>query len=175
MLDPKSVVTQVKQGDYPSDWRVYHGHGNYGLLTVYWLGTAGICFIGAFISALGGINVGFWWLYLLIFSSIGGLVVLTHKVKADEKSLFVLLPTGVVQYDANDPENIGWLYFPTIKSIELDGDINSRAYYWLDIYWSDGSYLKWGIDTCFGDTTSIGKSIIAAYHYYWRQNSFFHL
>ena len=27
MIDLKSVVTQVKQGDYPSDWRVYHGHG----------------------------------------------------------------------------------------------------------------------------------------------------
>jgi hypothetical protein len=96
----------------------------------------------------------------------------------------VILPEGVVQYDANDPENIGWLYYPNIDRMELaqqtevvgfDGDINSRTYYWLDIYGSEGAYLKWGIISCFGDTASICKTIIAAYNYYWRQNSFYHL
>src|SRR5260221_5544784 len=149
MIDPKSVVTQVKQGDYPSDWRVYHGHGNYGWLTLSWLCTAGICFIDAILFPLEGITVEFFWLCLLLFSCIGGSVMLTHIVNSHEKSLFVLLPMGVVQYDANDPENIGWLYFPHIARIELGGDINSRTYYWLDIYCSDVCYLKCGIDTCF--------------------------
>ena len=98
--------------------------------------------------------------------------------------VLAILPIEVVQYDANDPENIGWLHYPNIDRIELaqetriegfDGDINSRTYYWLDIYCSDGTYLKWWINNCFGDTALIGKTIIAAYNYYWRQNSFFHL
>jgi hypothetical protein len=97
--------------------------------------------------------------------------VYTRKAASTDQSILVILPERVVQYDANDPENIGWLYYPTIDRIELaqqtevvgfDGDINSRTSSWRDIYGSDGTYLKWWINTCFGDSASIGKSIIAA-------------
>ncbi len=134
MADAKSVITQVMQGNYPPNWRVYYGHR--GCL--------------------------FFW-------------------SQRQSSILVILPKGVVQCDANDLEKIYWLYFPDIDRIELaqetniesfDGDISTETDYWLDIYYRDGSYLKWWINSCFGDTASIGKSIIAAYRYYWQYNRF---
>jgi hypothetical protein len=33
-MDPKAVIAQVKQGNYPANWRVYQGIGNYGCASV---------------------------------------------------------------------------------------------------------------------------------------------
>jgi hypothetical protein len=82
---------------------------------------------------------------------------------------------------ANDVENAAWLYFPSIDRIKIaqqteiagiDGDINSKTYYWLDVYTRDGTYFKWGIRGCFGDTASICKTIIATYNLYSNYNMF---
>jgi hypothetical protein len=184
MIDPKSVVTQVKQGNYPSDWRVYRSQGNYGCAIACWIGALFAIGLGLLCLAAwpSGPTAGIF--VLCIISCVGVALVYTSKAASNDQAILVILPEGVVQYDANDPENIGWLYYPTIDGMELaqqtevvgfDGDINSRTYYWLDIYGSEGAYLKWGIISCFGDTASICKTIIAAYNYYWRQNSFYHL
>ena len=184
MIDPKSVVTQVKQGNYPSDWRVYHKqHRKYGSACALWICAVVTGFI-CLASWSSGIVIGILFLCLVIvFVSMA--IVLTREADSHpQSSILAILPTGVVQCDADDLENIWWLYFPNIDRIELaqetriegfDGDIGTETRYWLDIYCSDGRYLKWWINNCFGDTASIGKTIIAAYNYYWRQNSFFHL
>lgn len=89
----------------------------------------------------------------------------------------VILPEGAVQWDINNEENMGSLSFSDIQSVQLagetrivgyDGDINSRSYYWLDIYNNNGTYVKWPFSNGFNDAASIGKAIIAAYNYYWR-------
>lgn len=184
MIDPKSVVTQVKQGKYPSNWDVYHGKGNYGYAIACWIGTLFAIGIGLLCLAASPSGATAGILVCCLILCVGMALVYTRKAASTDQSILVILPEGVVQCDANDPEKIYRMDFPVIDRIELaqqtevvgfDGDINSRTYYWLDLYCSDGSYLKWGIDTCYGDTASIGKAIIAAYNYYWRQNSFFHL
>ena len=48
MIDREKVITQVKQGNYPPHWKVYHGQGNfwlsysllvmYGILLLIWHG-----------------------------------------------------------------------------------------------------------------------------------------
>jgi hypothetical protein len=87
---------------------------------------------------------------------------------------------GVVQCYAGNLERLSCLYFSNISRIELaqkteisgiDGDISSRTYHWLDVYGNDGTYFEWWTSNCFGDTEYIGKSIIAAYNYYWCNNS----
>jgi len=183
MIDPKLVVTQVKQGNYPSDWDIYRGEGNYGCAIACWIGAVGIGLFCVAVWASSGISAGIYFLLGFILC-VGMALVYTRKAASTDQSVLAILPIEVVQYDAHDPENIGWLYYPNIDRIELaqetriegfDGDINSRTYYWLDIYCGDGTYLKRWINSCFGDTASIGKKIIAAYNYHWRQNSFFHL
>ena len=48
----------------------------------------------------------------------------------------------------------------------IDGDISTRTYYWLDIYYRNGSYSEWWVHNVFGNVEVIIKSIIAAYSYY---------
>jgi hypothetical protein len=43
MIDREKVITQVKQGNYPPHWNVYHGQGNSGCLILCWLCTAAFC------------------------------------------------------------------------------------------------------------------------------------
>ena len=89
----------------------------------------------------------------------------------------VILPQGVVQWDIGNEENIGHFSFSGVQIIQLagetqitgyDGYIRSRTYHWLDIYFSDGNYLRWNIGVAFQDAASIGKSIIAAFNHYCR-------
>src|SRR5260370_42257676 len=91
----------------------------------------------------------------------------------------VILPEGVVQCVGGDIQGGSWLNFARIDSIKLaqrteinsiDGDGSTRTYYWLDVYFSDGTYLNWGIRGCFGDTAYLCKTIIAAYNHYWTYN-----
>lgn len=93
------------------------------------------------------------------------------------QKILAILPVGVVQHHGYDLEDIACLYFPEIARIELaqetkivgfDGDVETRTSYWLDVYCTDGIYVKWPINKYFGDTASIGKSIIAAYNHYYR-------
>ena len=99
-----------------------------------------------------------------------------------QSSTLVILPQGVVKWNADDVEDFAWLNFPEINRIQLaqetqiygfDGDISTRTSYWLDIYCSDGTYLKWPIDWYYRDVASIAKTIIAAYSYYWQINGLF--
>lgn len=133
MIDPKSVIAQVRHGKQPPNWDVYYGQSNPGCFLIYW--------------------------------------------KRPQFTALVVLPEGVVEWDINDEENMGWLSFSAIQSMQLagetrivgfDGDIGSINYYWLDIYFDAGTYCKWSFLDGFKDIASIGKSIIAAYNYSWR-------
>lgn len=180
MIDREKVITQVKQGNYPPHWHVYHGQGNFGCLILCWLCTAFFCLFGMVIFS-SGMTLGLYWLCLVILPCIGVSLVATFKLVSSEKSILVIFPTGAIQCFANDVENAAWLYFPNIDRIKIaqqteiagiDGDINSKTYYWLDVYCRDGTYLKWGIRGCFGDTASICKTIIATYNLYRNYNRF---
>lgn len=173
MLDREKVITQVKQGKYPPHWHVYRGQGNYGCLILCWLFTLIVSFISVFFGFVG--------ICLVMLPCIGFSIVGTFKVISSDKSILVILPTGAVQCYADDVKNAAWLYFPGINKIEIaqqteiagiDGDINSKTYYWLDVYCRDGTYLKWGIRDCFGDTASICKTINATYNLYRNYNQF---
>lgn len=173
MIDRKKVIAQVKEGNYPPHWHVYHGHGNYGCLILCWLFAIVVSLISLYFGLVG--------ICLVLLPCIGFCVVATFKVNSNEKSILVVLPTGAVQCYANDVENAAWLYFPGIKRIEIaqqtqivgyDGDVNSNTYYWLDVYGRDGNYVKWGIRGCFGDAASICKTIIATYNQYRNYNQF---
>lgn len=96
--------------------------------------------------------------------------------------VLVILPQGAVKWTVFNHETFyAPLYFPSIDKLQLaqetqiigtEGDINTITEYWLDVYDSDGSYLKWYIERFYDDAASIGKSIIAAYNYYWQNNRF---
>jgi hypothetical protein len=59
----------------------------------------------------------------------------------------------------------------TVVSGNEDG-ISSRTFYWLDVYDNDGTYIKWQIRNCFGDTASLYKTIVGAYNHYRREGQF---
>ncbi len=133
MIDTKSVISQVMQEKYPSDWHVYKGTFHPGCL------------------------------YFMTKPVITALVI---------------LPQGVIQWDIGNEENIGHFSFSEVQNIQLagetqissyDGNIRTRTYHWLDIYFNDGNYLKWNIGVAFEDAASVGKSIIAAFNHYWRR------
>ena len=93
----------------------------------------------------------------------------------------VIHSQGIVQWTVGEEEDFGWLSFPDIYRVELaremeirgyDGDVGSRTYYWLNIFGNDGTYIKWEIKNCFGDSVSIGNTIIAAYNYFQSNNGF---
>jgi hypothetical protein len=130
VIDVRSVISRVRQNNYPAEWRVYYGQENPG------------CFY-------------FW--------------------ESVRHCYLVILPLGVVEWTVGEEEEFSYLSFPDIYQIGIaremeivgyDGDVGSRTYYWLDVYGTDGTYLKWDIKNCFGDTASIGKTIIAAYNHY---------
>jgi len=186
MVNLKSAITQVKQGNYPPNWQVYGGLGNYNYAILCW-----VIIAGTFIT---GIGLTVYAVSITEFGNAIGTLLMTlcvaipliaiaqrMKLKADnkERAILVILPEAAIQCNSDDLKEISWLYFPNIHRIELaqeteivgfDGDISSRTYSWLDIYSSDGTYMKWWIGNWFGDTASIGKAIIAAYSHYLRSN-----
>jgi len=187
-MDARAVITQVKQGNYPSNWRIYQGRGNYGCVSVGWI-LGILIFVGGVVWTVE--NVVLAWrdiglsLYSLLYNGIPPTIcsaiciIVAHvsRKKADAIgcSLLVLLPEGVVQCYADDLENISWLYYPGIDRLELaqkteisgnEDGVNSQTYYWLDMYGSDGAYFNLQIRDCFGDTAFLSKTIIAAYNHY---------
>jgi hypothetical protein len=63
MIDRKSVVTQVNQGNHPSDWDVYHGEGNYGCAIVCWIGAIGIGLLCLAVWGSSGVSAGIPFLF----------------------------------------------------------------------------------------------------------------
>ncbi len=85
MIDPKSVVTQVKQGIYPADWRVYHiQRGKYGGTAIaFWICAVVTGFI-CLASWSSGIALGIFFLCLVIvFVSMA--IVLTRMAELSSK------------------------------------------------------------------------------------------
>ncbi|MGH2493206.1 MAG: hypothetical protein ACRDIV_00710 [Ktedonobacteraceae bacterium] len=176
MVNIKSTISQVKQGNYPSNWQVYGGLGNYNYAILCW-----IIIVVIFIT---GIGLTVYAVSIIEFGNAIAMLLMTlyivipliaiaqrMKLKADDKehAILVVLPKAVIQCNSDDLKEISWLYFPNIDRIELaqkteiisfDGEISSRTYSWLDIYSSDGTYMKWRIGNWFGDTASISKAII---------------
>jgi hypothetical protein len=105
----------------------------------------------------------------------------TKNADAQKRSVLVLLPEGIAGCYVDDLDNPFWLYFPNIHNLELaqntvvsgnEDGISSRTFYWLDVYDNDGTYLKWQIRNCFGDTASLYKTIVGAYNHYRREGRF---
>lgn len=175
MTDPEKVVIQVEQGNCPSNWRVYRVSYKNNSVIAHWVFVGLIGIISLYLLSVT--ITGFFILLSLLAVSIWEAIRVTHKANTDKRfSILAILPVGVVQHlGYYDLKKIGWLYFPNIVRIELaqeteirgfDGDVETRTAYWLDVYCTDGAYRKWGINECFGDTASIGKSIIAAFNHY---------
>jgi len=102
-------------------------------------------------------------------------IVAGSRAGENSRSILVLLPEGVVQCIGGNIYQASWLNFAGIDRIQLahrteingvDGDISTRTFYWLDVYGINGTYRKWWVNGCFGDTAYFCKTIIAAYDYY---------
>ncbi len=177
MVDIISIINQVKQGSQPANWRIYHGKNKdpsylFGIVLL-WLVCTLVSVYAGFLAVLVLLCVG---LPIVVFWP-----KIASHLSQGVQPLLVILPERVVQCDANDFKNAAWLYFPNIDRIELasetrifgiDGDVSSETHYWLDVYCSDGTYLKWWPDRRFGDAASMGKTIIAAYSYFREQDNF---
>ncbi len=180
MFDSRVVLTQVSQGRYPTYWRVYRGTGNYGCAVGAWIVTACIIFF-AYPCFSSSISQGYDLTFLILFFGIPCLICILIAIVAGQsaknysRSILVLLPEGVVQCIGGNIYQASWLNYAGIDRIKLaqkteingvDGDISTRTFYWLDVYGINGTYRKWWVNGCFGDTAYFCKTIIAAFNYY---------
>jgi hypothetical protein len=86
------------------------------------------------------------------------------SIKNRHTPFMVIMSDGVVIGKTNSNQVTATLFFPKISSITLM--FQSRKYYslcWLDIYTTDGIYVKWFIPRSFGNAVTTGHSILAAY------------
>lgn len=183
MLDRKEILAQVAQGLYPNNWRVYHGRSTYGW-TVMWGIASAIIIIILGTIALWSPQSGWSALPsfgILLIGSIILALVSWRRAKSKRRSILVIMPEGVIQCYGGNLKYLSFLYFSNIYRIELmqrtelssvNGKIFTDAYYWLDVYSTNGVYIKWWINICFGDTEYLCKSIIAAYNHYKYQSYF---
>jgi hypothetical protein len=187
-MDPKAVIAQVKQGNYPANWRVYQGIGNYGCASVLRVFSI-ICILFFFlylIMSWGSMNVSSFLATVTIILVPWSICFVAAHVSnknadAQKRSVLVLLPEGIAGCYVDDLDNPFWLYFPNIHNLELaqntvvsgnEDGVSSRTFYWLDVYDNDGTYIKWQIRNCFGDTASLYKTIVGAYNHYRREGRF---
>jgi hypothetical protein len=178
MLDPRPVAQQAMQGGYPQNWRVYYGNGNIesGIAIVFWVIT-GVNVVGLLWCWLAGLA---WlaeipWLWVVPSFFCIGAFGLGRTAASKKRSLFVLHPEGVVICYDGKLQNLTWLSFPAIRKLEYAqrtsvrgarGYTHSWQYNCLDVYLTNGAYLKWEMNDDFGDVEASYKSIIAAYLHY---------
>ena len=181
MINATSVINHVKQGQYPSSWKVYRSRGNYGCTS--WGTILAIGFLIALIVIL--VQYPSEIVAVIVFLGVPcvicAFVALKSKANTDARlnSTLVLLPDGVVQCIAGNLNNPGWLSYPNINRLELaqktevsgnEDGINTYHYYWLDVYSKDGSYSQFRVWDGFGNAEFLSKTIIAAYNYYGSRN-----
>ncbi len=185
-MNAKEVIELVKDGNYPSEWNVFPG--NYTDIDGFvWILIA-IAFIGvAVIIPLALLNnhldISSIFVSIIIILCFGGASLLIFRYlfrrepASSKQPLLVILPDGIVQFQPEDYRKYYSFNFSKINSISLanqttvqvsDGIITTRNYYWLDVFYSNGTYLKCDINPAFGDPIFIGNTIIAAYRHYWQ-------
>ena len=184
-MNAKEVIEQVKYGNCPSEWHVYPGEYT-DAVKLLWVFTLICCAIAAFCVPLAesvsfsGITSALLEICsFLLFAGMAvgvGVYLSTREPDLSMQPLLVILPDGIVQFQPEDSSQYYCLKFPTINRIDLglqtringvDGDISTTYFYWLDVFCSDGTYIRWGLNPAFGDTMFIGNTIIAAYRHYW--------
>ena len=181
LTDTTAVITQAKQGTFPSTWKVYRGNGNYGCANL------GTLFALGFLIIFSVMFIKYPSIFFeeLVFLGIPCVIcaILARKwrmdVNASLSSILILLPEGVVQCFAGNLNNPAWLSYPNIRNIQFvqktnvsgnEDGISTYNYYWLDVYGDDGNYYQFKISSVFGDQEFLCKTIIAAYNHYWSQN-----
>jgi len=185
MFDPAAVIRDVQQNQYPKDWRVVRGMRRLGYtlarsLLLLITGLFAILMpVIAFIVLSPGqsgsllINLLLWGVALLPGGLIvWGIVRAISDTLADDRSLLVFLPDGVVECRHGKADAITALSFERIQQIEMEhGRVNpySPAFYWLNISDTDGGQMKWPIHPSYGIPVTTAENIIGAFQRYQRQ------
>lgn len=183
MFDPQEVMNKLQKKSYPQEWRVLAGKAS----GCFYLAMAlAILFGGVLLFLLLNIitfsfdmPVLFILSFLIEILAIFGLLFwLLRSYLADGRSRFVLLPEGVLECYRGKRDKVAVLHFEQIQKMSLDhqtsvstdseGHASSSLSAWLNVYYQNGTFVKWDLPSRYGDPIALGGNIIAAYEHFMR-------
>ena len=113
-----------------------------------------------------------------ILAIFGLLFWLLRSYLADRRSRFVFLPEGVVECYRGKRNKVAVLHFEQIQKMSLDhetsvstdseGYTRSSLSVWLNVYYQNGTFVKWDLPPRYGDPIALGGNIVAAYEHFMR-------
>jgi hypothetical protein len=185
MFDPQEVINMVQNKRYPQGWRVLAGDAEG---RIYLLKAFVTLFGGAMLLLLLGIiTSSFQQPVAIVLSLLIGILAifallfwLLRSYLADRRSRFVFLPEGVVDCYRGKRDKVAFLHFEQIQKMSLDHQTSISTYrqgyasssldVWLDIYFLNGTFVKWDLPFRYGDPIALGGNIVASYEYFMRQH-----
>ena len=183
MFDPQEVINMVQNKRYPQAWRVLAGdaEGYIYLLKAFItpFGGALLFFLLGIITSPFQQPVTLALSFLISILAIFGLLFwLLRSYLADRRSRFIFLPEGVVDCYRGKRDKVAVLHFELIQKMSLDhqtlvssdgqGHASSSLDVWLNIYFLNGTFVKWDLPFRYGDPIALGGNIIASYEYFMR-------
>jgi hypothetical protein len=183
MFDPQEVINMVRNKRYSQGWRVLAGDAEGRIYLVKAFVT--LCGGALLVLLLGIITSPFQQPVVIILSFLIGILAifgllfwLLRSYLADRRSRFVFLPEGVVDCYRGKRDKVAVLHFEQIQKMSLDhrtsvstggqGYASSSLDVWLNIYFLNGTFVKWDLPFRYGDPIALGGNIAASYEYFMR-------
>ncbi|MBA3825923.1 MAG: hypothetical protein H0X24_18735 [Ktedonobacterales bacterium] len=180
------ILTAVRQGAIPAEWRVISAHRRFFVKQSLSLSAGVVIMLGVsgllLAMATDGHNQGVWYLFplgigMLILSAI--IVAATFQafrqiVQAEEQKL-IFMPNGVVQYGVatvfKRSERV--IFYEHVATMQVTSQVvDARAGQRgvaVAVTPRDGPSFDWAIDDRFGPKSQIGAMIAAAFAPYQSQ------